>query len=309
MPSVATLTNTIPFSTPRLGTGITAPPSPAPTMNSFVMGDDQDQMPKSQAAPQRINTVAQESSTGPNKKAAKVNISRKCSVKGADYYGEVFGVRQVPVVPKTAGVCVELKTNVILDNEFEFARNLSAMIARRYNYDESAVCVAVEHSACMIMDGNFDGTYILTITSVSLISPTVNKRNAALISEWFKANLGVHAHRGIIRFTDADFANYAIRGQTVLDLMEKEEMSRTGTTERTGIIRKQSIKRSESRYSRRERKTGKLAPMLDSPTEEETDALESSDGQPTTRERVSRKKSRSIFNLFSKSRQSAPTSV
>jgi hypothetical protein len=185
---------------------------------------------------------------------------------------------------------------------------MSAMIAKRYNHDESAVCATLEHSACMVMGGNFEGTYILTITSVSLISPTVNKRNAALITEWFSVNLGVPAHRGHIRFVDADLANYAVGGYTILDLMEKEELSRTGTAERTGVIREQSIKRSELRqHSKRELKAEKLVPVLVSPKEEETSTIpQSSDGRPTTRGSAIRKKSKSMFNLFARNRQSAP---
>lgn len=102
------------------------------------------------------------------------------------------------------------------------------MIAKRYNQSEDAVNVAVAHSACMVMGGTFDGTYILTISSVASISPTVNKRNAAVLADWFKRNLGVAANRGILRFVDLGFANYATAGETVLSLMEKEQVARIG---------------------------------------------------------------------------------
>jgi hypothetical protein len=89
-------TNTNPY------TSINAPPSPAPTMLSFKQGDDVD----SRSSPPPAL----------NKKSSKGNIARKRSSKGADYYGEVFGVRQAPVIPRTAGMCVELKTNVIVSS-------------------------------------------------------------------------------------------------------------------------------------------------------------------------------------------------
>jgi hypothetical protein len=91
-------TNTNPY------TSINAPPSPAPTMLSFKQGDDVD---SSSTAPAPLAL---------DKKPSKGNIARKRSSKGADYYGEVFGVRQAPVIPRTAGMCVELKTNVIVSS-------------------------------------------------------------------------------------------------------------------------------------------------------------------------------------------------
>jgi phenylpyruvate tautomerase PptA (4-oxalocrotonate tautomerase family) len=179
------------------------------------------------------------------------------------------------------------------------------MLSKRYNHDEASVCVSVQHSACMITGGTFDGTYMLTITSVSLISPTVNKRNAALITEWLAANLGVPPHRGYIRFAETDFANYAVGGYTVLDLMQKEELARIGTSEKTAVVREMSVKRSESRlYARRERKG---VPVLVSPEEEETTTTISPPSQPPiSRGALLKKKSRNMFNLFAKNRQAAP---
>jgi phenylpyruvate tautomerase PptA (4-oxalocrotonate tautomerase family) len=180
------------------------------------------------------------------------------------------------------------------------------MLSRRYNHDEASVCVAVQHSACMITGGTFDGTYMLTITSVSLISPTVNKRNAALITEWLAANLGVPPHRGYIRFADTDFANYAVGGYTVLDLMQKEELARIGTAEKTAVVREMSVKRSESRLNARRERKG--VSLLVSPEEEETTMVAplSQPQPPISRGALFRKKSRSMFNLFAKTRQAAP---
>ncbi len=173
------------------------------------------------------------------------------------------------------------------------------MIAKRYGHAEEAVCLSLEHSSCMIMGGTFDGTYVLTITSVSMISPTCNKRNAALLSEWFKNNLGVPAERGYVRFVDPDCANYAIGGVTILDLMEKEEKLRTGTTDRSGVYREKSMKRSISRSrSKRDLATetiksqGTKDGMMDF----------QNGGRPTTA--GGKMKRKSMFNLFSRQRGS-----
>jgi hypothetical protein len=175
------------------------------------------------------------------------------------------------------------------------------MIAKRYNRSEEAVCVALDHSACMLMGGTFDGTYILTITSVSMISPTVNKRNAALIADWFNQNLGVPGNRGYIRFVNPDFADYAIGGFTTLDMMEREELIRTGSTERTGVVRERSVKRSISRHlSKRDRKSE----MTTEEPKQNESPIHNSPRQADASPRKVRTK-RSMFNIFAKSQRSS----
>lgn len=181
------------------------------------------------------------------------------------------------------------------------------MIAKRYGKSEEAVCVSIEHSACIVMGGTFEGSYMLTITALTMISPTCNKRNAALISDWINSNLGVAGTRGYIRFVDPDIANYAIGGVTMLDLMEKEELARTGTTDKSGVIRDRSVKRSMSRHrSKKERSSYDKSTPLPDLMQKDDDVLSdlpstnSSEGRPTTA--GGRMKKRSMFNLFGKSR-------
>lgn len=169
-----------------------------------------------------------------------------------------------------------------LENEFEFAKSASDFISKRYGRPEDNVCISLDHSACMIMGGTFEGTYVVTITSVSMISPTVNKRNAALISDWLNKNLGVPANRGYIRFVDPDVANYAAGGVTILDVMEKEEVARTSTADRTGFHRDRSIKRNRSKKEQVSEKS--MSP------------------EPETDRSPSRLMRKSVFNLFSRSR-------
>lgn len=181
------------------------------------------------------------------------------------------------------------------------------MIAKRYGKSEDSVCVSIDHSACVIMGGTFDGSYMLTITSLTMISPTCNKRNAALISDWINNNLGVAGSRGYIRFVDPDFANYAIGGVTMLDLMEKEELARTGAADKTSVIREKSAKKSMSRYRSKGGRSSYEKSIPES-MQRDDDVLSdlqsprasTSDGRPTTA--GGRMKKRSMFNLFSKSR-------
>lgn len=293
---------------------------------SFNQGDDRDVTRRSEStrSPTAIHFRDIDRDTpatrGLSKKSSKGDFGRKKSIKGASYYGEVFAVRESgPVVPKSSAVWVELRTNVILENEFEFAKSLSEMVAKRYGKTEDAVCVSLEHSACMVMGGTYDGSFLLTITSLNMISPTCNKRNAALICDWISNNLGVEVARGYIRFVDPDFANYAMGGYTMLDLMEKEELARTGTADKAGIIRDRSTKRSMSRHrsSKKERKSyekqastfvdtnGDLSSVEDNVPSELPSILAkpSNDGRPATAP-AQRMKKRSMFDLFSRSKTS-----
>ncbi|KAF8476148.1 Tautomerase/MIF superfamily [Kalaharituber pfeilii] len=175
-------------------------------------------------------TPADPSSNYIGKKSSKTDLRR--SKKGHAYYNEAFAVREAgPQVPVGAGIMVELKTNVILENEFDFIKSLSQIVAKRYSRPEESVALSVSHSSCMIMGGTFEGCYFLTITSPVSISPTCNKRNVALISEWLNVHLGVPSSRGYIRFMEPDMANYAVGGMTCLDMMERERSStRIGMT-------------------------------------------------------------------------------
>lgn len=163
----------------------------------------------------------------------------------------------------------------------------------------------------MVMGGTYEGSYLLTITSLTMISPTCNKRNAALISDWIGNQLGVSVSRGYIRFVDPEFSNYAVGGFTVLDLMEKEELSRTGSTEKAAILREKSAKRSMSRHrSSRKDKTGYERASFpgasgiesdDIPSELPASIRSSNDGRSLAAPGHGMKK-RSMFDLFSRSR-------
>ncbi|KAL0635265.1 hypothetical protein Q9L58_005750 [Maublancomyces gigas] len=312
MATLAPLKPTGAHMSPTKGTGFDSrePPSPAPTTLSFGPGDDEGKLESQRS--QMIRDIGRDTPAAPGlaKSTSKAGDfgGRKRSMKGAGYYGEVFAVRETgPVVPASSGVWVELRTNVILENEFEFAKSLSELIAKRFGKPEDSVCVSIDHSACIIMGGTFEGSYMLTITALTMISPTCNKRNAALISDWVNSNLGVAATRGYIRFVDPGAANYAIGGVTMLDLMEKEELVRTGSTDKSGVIRDKSLKASMSRHRSKKDQSNydKSAPLPDS-MQKDDDVLSdlpstgSSDGRPTTS--GGRMKKKSVFNLFSKSR-------
>ena len=153
----------------------------------------------------------------------------------------------------------------------------------------------------MMMGGTFDGCYFLTITSLSLISPTCNKRNTALISEWLSANLGVPSSRGFIRFVEPDAGNYAMGGITCLDMLEKERSStRMSMTSTDGNA---NVRTRKGFLSGRTSRMGKLDENR--PPSNAVDSMDS--GRETMQsnysEKVAVKRGRSMFNLFGRSQR------
>ncbi|KAF8419315.1 Tautomerase/MIF superfamily [Tirmania nivea] len=243
-------------------------------------------------------TPADPSSLG--KKSSKSDLkSRK---NGHAYYNDAFAVREDgKKVPAAAGVWVEMKTNVILENEFDFIKSFSQVIAKRFSRTEETVAVSIDHSSCMMMGGTFDGCYLLTITSLSFISPTCNKRNVALISEWLSANLGVPSSRGFIRFVEPDAGNYAMGGITCLDMLEKERSSTRMSMASTdgsadGRARKGFLSGRMSRMDKLDENRPPSNTVCSMDSGRET-------VQSTYAEKAAVKRGRSMFNLFGRSQR------
>lgn len=69
--------------------------------------------------------------------------------------------------------------------------------------------------------GSFEPAYTLTIHALpSLVQPTTNKRNAALMQTHIQETLGVPASRGYVRFEATPEANMAYGGKTVAGEMD-----------------------------------------------------------------------------------------
>lgn len=126
-------------------------------------------------------------------------------------------VRESPII-------AELRTNVIIKDEFTLVRDLSLHLAARYTRPDFAIITQVDHSVCLALGGTFDPCYILTLTtSPSQMGPTMNKRNAALIQSFMADILGVPPERGVVRFHAIPEENFAYNGTTLLGEMERRE--------------------------------------------------------------------------------------
>ncbi|PPJ53113.1 hypothetical protein CBER1_11628 [Cercospora berteroae] len=140
-------------------------------------------------------------------------------------------------VQRDSPVIAELRTNVIVKDEFTLVTDLSYHLAARYTRPDSSVMVKVDHSACLAWGATFDPCYIITITAVpSQMGPTMNKRNAALIQSFLADILSVSPERGMIKFQPIPDENFAINGTTILGEIERQEKRHEG--EHAGSMRR-----------------------------------------------------------------------
>ncbi|KAM3422587.1 hypothetical protein BST61_g78 [Cercospora zeina] len=156
------------------------------------------------------------------------------------YYDDQFHHKDNPNasvrerVQRDSPVIAELRTNVIVKDEFTLVTDLSSHLAARYTRPDSAVMVKVDHSACLALGGTFDPCYIITITAVpSQMGPTMNKRNAALVQSFLADILSVSPERGIIKFQPIPDENFAINGTTILGDIERQEKRHEGDHSRS----------------------------------------------------------------------------
>jgi hypothetical protein len=104
-----------------------SPPSPTPTARSFSEDDkDATLTPTNVRRLKAIETTTQEdkSTQSLRKKVSRTFLENR-HVKNIGYYDEVFALReQGPAIPRSAGVCVELKTNIIVSPDSLPSRSL-----------------------------------------------------------------------------------------------------------------------------------------------------------------------------------------
>jgi hypothetical protein len=105
--------------------------------------------------------------------------------------------------------------------------------------------ITVDHSACLLLGGSFEPTYILTINALPVqLQPTTNKRNAALIQAFMTESIGVSPERGILKFVPIAEESLAMNGMTILgdiERMERQHGEETGS----------NIKRAMTKSSRK----------------------------------------------------------
>lgn len=193
----------------------------------------------------------------------------------AQFYDDQFAEKTTTAssardrVSKDAPIVAELRTNVIvcatfsatwpsantakIKDEYTLVTDLSHHLSTRYQRPETSIMISVNHSACLLLGGSFEPTYVLTINALpTQVQPTTNKRNAALIQTFMADSIGVSADRGIIKFIPIPEDSLAMNGMTILgdiERLERQQAQENGTNVKrvaTKNSRKFSVGKSKS---------------------------------------------------------------
>lgn len=177
--------------------------------------------------------------------------------------------------------------------------------------------ITVNHSACLLLGGSFEPTYILTITALpAQVQQTTNKRNASLIQTFMFETLGVPMERGIVKFVAIQEHCIATNGVTIfgeIERLERQQAEENGGLKRglTKSSKRSAISKAKSslQLNRNTSKTTKAdntaSATISSPIpghgpldsgvavdREDADSLLPIDEKPAKKKSVSRKASR-----------------
>ncbi|KAI1820979.1 Tautomerase/MIF [Xylaria intraflava] len=142
-------------------------------------------------------------------------------------------------VRKEAMVVAELKTNVIVNDEFAFISKLAQHLSHRYQRPITSINVTLHHSVCMLFGGDVEPACTLAIYALpSLVQPATNRRNAMLIQQHLNETLGVMSMRCYIRFEGTPEENFGIGGKTVASKVD--ELSARNGDQESAVSRKSS---------------------------------------------------------------------
>ncbi|RDL40413.1 Tautomerase [Venustampulla echinocandica] len=188
-----------------------------------------------------------------NKTPQQKELARRKS----QYYNDVFAHREPNSSPRDrvsreSMIMTDVKTNVIIQDEYTFITDLSYSLSTRYQRPESSISVTVAHSACLLFGGTFDPAYTMTITALgSQLQPVTNKRNASLLAKAMDEALGVPPNRGLIKFVPVAEENLATGGKTVAG--EIEELAKAAAEENANL--KRSLSRNALRSTKKQSTT------------------------------------------------------
>ncbi|EGZ71607.1 hypothetical protein NEUTE2DRAFT_64298 [Neurospora tetrasperma FGSC 2509] len=133
------------------------------------------------------------SSCSSSKQTSVAVLNRQKST--LNFWESAFSVNEVsPAKERIRGdalVMAEVKTNVIISDEFTFITELTYHLSSRYKRPVSSIVVTLHHGACMLFGGTFDPAYVISVSTLpSHLQSTTNKRNAALIQKHMEEAIG-----------------------------------------------------------------------------------------------------------------------
>ncbi|KAK3302188.1 Tautomerase/MIF superfamily [Chaetomium strumarium] len=163
-----------------------------------------------------------------SKTRSRADLPRQKSMR--NFFEDAFSTHpSTPARERVHGdaiVMAEVKTNVIISDEFTFITELSYQLSTRYQRPVSSIVVTLHHGACMIFGGSFEPAYILSVFALpSQLLPTTNKRNAALIQKHMEETLAVAPARGFLRFVPTQEEHLACNGKTMAGEIDELEKS------------------------------------------------------------------------------------
>ncbi|CAL3964532.1 hypothetical protein PZA11_002464 [Diplocarpon coronariae] len=222
---------------------IQLPPSPAESENDAVMHETSPRASPSATNSSSATTREERRITrhmdrgtpgdGPIFSDTAASERKDLAKRKSQYYGDVFAYREPKSsarerVTKESMVVADVRTNVIVHDEYTFITDLSYYLSQRYQRPENSIVVSLAHSCCMLFGGNFDPAYTLNITALPCqLQPVTNKRNAALLAVHMEEAIGVIARRGVIKFVAIAEENLANDGKTVSGEIEELERETT----------------------------------------------------------------------------------
>ncbi|GKU02470.1 macrophage migration inhibitory factor [Fusarium langsethiae] len=154
-------------------------------------------------------------------------------------------------------VVAEIKTNVIIEDEFTFITELSEYLSIRYNLPASCIVTTLQHGICIQFGGSCDPSYTIKIEALDRdMQPAANKCNIALFQRHMEQALGIPASRGHLRFVPVAEDCAGWKGNTISGEISDAKDRVQAVTERQGSIRtprrrssKVSVRRSEEQSS------------------------------------------------------------
>jgi hypothetical protein len=100
--------------------------------------------------------------------------------------------------------------------------DLSFRLSEIYQRPASCIMVMVSTEVAMLIGGNCEPAYHLTVTALpSEIAATKNKRAAHLLQDFMKDSLSIKSSRGVVQFAAVAEENLATNGVTALQEIEQ----------------------------------------------------------------------------------------
>ncbi|KAK2749985.1 hypothetical protein FQN55_002703 [Onygenales sp. PD_40] len=179
---------------------------------------------------------------------SKPSSQQDVAQKRSQYFNEVFTSREPFHTPRhrvnqDSIVVVELKTNVLVQNDFELLSDLSFNLAQIFQRPETSILLYVEHNSCLMFGSSYDPAYLATVSALPCsVAPITNLRHTVLIQAAIHDILGIPGNRGVLKFESMAEENFATNGATIKD--EIEQLERSSNDEHSVF---KSISRSMSR--------------------------------------------------------------